>query len=110
MKDKTMDTQQIATTLRTRLAELTKEVANIEAVLQAPLDADFAEQANELEDHEALSGIEAVHREEIIEIGAALARIEAGTYGRCRVCGAAIPPARLMAIPTAATCITHATG
>ncbi len=105
-----MDTQQIATKLRNRLAELTENVADIEAALQAPLDADFAEQANELEEHDALNGIEAVHRDEIAEIGAALARIEAGTYGRCRVCGEAIPAARLLALPTAATCITHATG
>jgi DnaK suppressor protein len=110
MKDREMEHQQIANALRARLAELTKDVAGIEAALQAPLDADFAEQANELEEQDALGGIEAVHRAEIAEIRAALERIEAATYGRCRVCGDAIPLARLQALPTAATCISHATG
>ena len=35
----------------------------------------------------------------------ALRRLEAGTYGRCEVCGAGISPGRLEARPTARTCI-----
>lgn len=45
---------------------------------------------------------------ETVELGlvdAALRRIEAGTYGLCIDCGAAIPPARLNALPHAARCI-----
>jgi DnaK suppressor protein len=110
MKEKTMNTEAIAKALRARLAELTRDVAGIETALQAPLDADFAEQANELEEQDALGGIEAVHRAEIAEIGAALTRIAAGSYGRCRVCDETIPAARLQAMPTATTCLSHATG
>jgi RNA polymerase-binding transcription factor DksA len=105
-----MDNKEITRALNARLAELTGSVASIETALQAPLDPDFAEQANELEEQDALGGIEAVHRTEIAEISAALARLEAGTYGRCHICGEVIPPARLHAMPTAATCLTHATG
>ena len=36
---------------------------------------------------------------------AALARIEAGTYGECTDCGAAITAARLHATPQAARCV-----
>ena len=36
----------------------------------------------------------------------ALARVEAGTYGTCRVCGQPIGRERLEAIPGATTCIT----
>jgi RNA polymerase-binding transcription factor DksA len=39
------------------------------------------------------------------EIDAALARVDAGTYGVCEVCGAPIPPERLEARPAAATCV-----
>lgn len=102
------DHQTLAASLRARLAELTGDIADIEAALQAPLDADFAEQANELEEHDALNGIEATHRAEIAGIHTALARIEAGTYGVCSVCGDDIPEARLQALPTATTCIVHA--
>ena len=36
---------------------------------------------------------------------AAIARVEAGTYGVCEVCGAGIGAARLEALPAARTCI-----
>ena len=35
----------------------------------------------------------------------AVQRIEQGTYGRCSVCGEAIPAERLEAIPDADTCV-----
>jgi DnaK suppressor protein len=41
----------------------------------------------------------------LVELGAALDRVEAGTYGRCTVCGGSIAPARLDALPTATTCV-----
>lgn len=41
------------------------------------------------------------------EVKAALARIEAGTYGRCEVGGEPIELDRLEANPSAATCIAH---
>ena len=39
------------------------------------------------------------------EVDAALARLDAGTYGVCERCGAAIPEARLEVRPTATTCV-----
>jgi len=39
------------------------------------------------------------------DIHAALARVDAGTYGRCARCGGAIPAARLELRPFAATCV-----
>ena len=41
------------------------------------------------------------------DVNKALARIEAGTYGTCEVCGEAIEAERLAADPAAATCIAH---
>src|SRR5215207_8702004 len=38
-------------------------------------------------------------------VEAALDRLEAGTFGRCRRCGEPIAPARLEALPWAANCI-----
>ena len=38
-------------------------------------------------------------------VDAALARLDAGTYGACQRCGAQIPPERLEALPWAAHCI-----
>jgi DnaK suppressor protein len=44
-------------------------------------------------------------RAHLVEVDAALARLEAGTYGRCERCGGPIPAARLAARPTATTCV-----
>ena len=43
---------------------------------------------------------------ELRQIDAALARMEAGTYGQCIDCGVEIPAARLHAAPEAPRCIT----
>ncbi|AMB40509.1 MULTISPECIES: TraR/DksA C4-type zinc finger protein [Paenarthrobacter] len=44
------------------------------------------------------------------QIEAALARIDAGTYGRCAVCGEEIPEGRLEARPWTPFCVRHASG
>ena len=99
------DTAKLAKVLQQRLAELGGNIASIEQALQAPLDADFAEQAAELEGQDALGGIEASHRDEANAIHAALRRIEEGNYGVCSRCGREIPEKRLEALPTATTCV-----
>lgn len=43
--------------------------------------------------------------DELATIDAALARIEAGTYGECTDCGVSIPAPRLQASPEATRCI-----
>lgn len=99
------DTNAIEAGLRARLAELTGVIARLQSDLSAPLDADFSEQATELEGQEALAGIEDAHRAEASQIHAALNRIASGDYGICQTCGCQIPPARLAALPTATRCI-----
>ncbi len=44
-------------------------------------------------------------RDELGALGAALARMERGEYGRCSSCGEEIPFERLRAIPQAEVCI-----
>jgi RNA polymerase-binding transcription factor DksA len=58
---------------------------------------------------EVETGLMAVEEGMLGEIRAALARIEAGTFGRCGGCGKAIPPARLDALPYARYCVACAT-
>ena len=41
----------------------------------------------------------------LVEIDAALERIDAGAYGTCASCGDQIPPERLEAVPWATLCI-----
>ena len=42
---------------------------------------------------------------QVAEIDQALERLDAGTYGRCVVCGTPIPAERLGAVPWAALCV-----
>ena len=44
-------------------------------------------------------------RGRLVEIDAALARVDAGTYGVCERCGVAIPAGRLEARPVARLCV-----
>ena len=44
-------------------------------------------------------------QQHLAAIDAAIARLDAGTYGRCESCGNPIPAERLEALPSAALCI-----
>jgi DnaK suppressor protein len=46
----------------------------------------------------------------VVEIDAALTRVEAGTYGLCEACGKPIPEARLEVLPEATLCVSCKTG
>ncbi len=47
-------------------------------------------------------------QESLDEVASAIDRLEDGSYGRCEVCGQAIQPARLEAMPATRFCISHA--
>lgn len=102
------NTDELRTRLQARLKELGAEVERLETENAQPLDADWSEQANQIEDLEASEGLEQVRLEEAREIRAALQRIADGAYGSCASCGAEIAPARLKALPTATLCINCA--
>jgi RNA polymerase-binding protein DksA len=98
----------IVSELQRRLAELTGDVAEIDAELRSKLAADWEEQATQLEDQDALGGIEKSKLQEIQQIHAALQRIAQGSYGVCAQCGEPIGANRLQALPTATKCIACA--
>lgn len=52
----------------------------------------------------------AAARTHLADVDAALARIAAGTFGYCERCGGPVAGDRLLARPTARTCISCATG
>ena len=99
------DYKEVEELLQSRLAELTGRAEAIEDNLRQPLEADSSEQAIDLSDDEALTGVDTVIRQEIHEIREALLRIERGEYGVCVSCGDDINPERLKALPTATRCI-----
>lgn len=100
--------EDVAKALKIRLSELTSRVAEIDNELRKPLSADSEDQATDLENQDALGGIEYSGLQEIRQIKEALERIAKGTYGVCAQCGTDIDPKRLRALPNATRCISCA--
>ncbi len=100
--------QEIVKALENRLVELTGNITEIDSELHSLLPADWSEQATQLENQDALEGIEKSKLQEIHQIREALQRIAEGSYGVCAQCGETIDPRRLKALPTATRCISCA--
>ena len=91
--------------LRDRLAQLEARLAHVTKDMSSSHSADSGEQAVERENDEVLEVIGQEAQASMQHIRAALARIDAGTYGLCARCGEAINPARLEALPEAVCCV-----
>jgi DnaK suppressor protein len=70
-----------------------------------PNFADTSQVTAERGEADALAG---QLQETLDEVALALGRLEEGTYGTCEVCGTAIDPARLEAMPATRFCINDA--
>lgn len=97
-----------------RQAEELKAQADSLALEHEPGDVQFDEEGGEggtsNVDRELDLVLSAQARAAIEEIDRALAKIDAGTYGRCEQCGNPIPEARLEALPHAALCVACKSG
>jgi RNA polymerase-binding protein DksA len=98
----------IAEKLKSRLAELDAEVAELDVKTTKLMSPNKGDQANQIQRLETNEALETHHEKEITQIRHALHRIEQGTYGICDNCGADIAPARLEAQPAATRCINCA--
>ncbi len=65
----------------------------------------MADDANQTSEQETMLTLQHSAERELQQVNAALARIEAGTYGICANCGKQINPARLQARPFSTLCI-----
>jgi DnaK suppressor protein len=94
-----------------RRLTLFRRVARVEEDLQwlgTNLEPEKQEEGQEENIARLLSRLDDQGKAEIEEIDRALARIGSGDYGRCLECEAAIPPARLRAVPATETCVACA--
>lgn len=85
-----------------RLSASSKQVGAGE---QANPDQLPAEQANETIERELDLGVLLSVESELAQLQRALGRLDAGTYGRCEVCGKPIAEGRLEAKPAARYCV-----
>lgn len=73
-------------------------------------EADRNETADKLEDFEEKFATEGELETRLSDVERALEKISNGTYGKCEVGGEQIETARLIANPSARTCIKHIEG
>ncbi len=98
-----LDTKE--TELRARIAELTRPVSADETIGFGKRIGDGTTQA--IQQMADTSTAESLQRT-LNEVRDAQARLKAGTFGRCIVCGETIPRGRIEFRPWAATCVQHA--
>jgi RNA polymerase-binding protein DksA len=89
--------------VRREIEELGADPAADEVVVVS--DAGFSDRSHSTEERSRLIALVGSHRANLRDVEAALARIDAGTYGTCVRCGNRISPERLEALPWAALCI-----
>ncbi len=94
--------------LEARRAQLVARLEQVSEELDAEEPKDWEDLATEREGDEVLEDLGATARHEIRMIDAALARMAAGEYGYCVVCGAQISEARLDVVPATPFCRHHA--
>lgn len=91
--------------LLAKKSELAARLERISANLQRGFAADSKEMAKELEDSEVVDALGNEARSEMSKIGAALERMDDGSYGVCTECGEPIDLQRVQAYPYAHECI-----
>jgi DnaK suppressor protein len=74
--------------------------------MDADRDIEHMDRIQEEAAEVALTALDEQGRHEMEAIQAALARIDAGTYGICATCGETISTARLTAMPAARRCVS----
>lgn len=98
---------QVRERLERRRVELLNRTRRVERDLHrldAPLSADFSEQAVEVQNDATLAAIGRAADVEIAEIDEALQRLSEGEYGICKSCGRPIEARRLLALPQSVRC------
>ena len=84
------------------VAELRRGVGPFEQYGQHPSDV-----ASDVLEQEFDRSLDLALTTQLAEIDRALARVDAGSYGRCTVCDQPISTSRLDAVPWAERCVTH---
>ena len=68
-------------------------------------DAGFSDRSHSTEERSRLISVVKALRSSLQDVERALAKVRAGTYGTCELCGKPIDPERLEALPWALVCI-----
>ncbi len=103
-----METTRLDAARTALLAEEERLKAELSVELEAPTEVTYGSQAaaaTHVSEQQRDLALREKNQEHLRQVQAALARIDAGTFGRCLRCGNEIAEARLEALPWAAYCI-----
>jgi DnaK suppressor protein len=96
-------------TLLARRAELRKrlgiDLEDLAHVKHSSASGDVADAAFDASGEELASTLAELEAKELAQVERALRRLRTGTYGKCELCAAKIPVARLNALPFSTVCI-----
>lgn len=96
-------------TLLSRRAQLRKrlgmDLEDLAHVKHSSASGDVADAAFDASGEELASTLAELEAKELAQVERALRRLKTGTYGKCEVCAAKIPVARLNALPFSTFCI-----
>ena len=98
------DHQALRRQLEQKRQEILQRLNEIQATWHRPVDVDLEEQSLELENEDVLAELDREGMAELNRIDRALERMDNGTYGVCRLCGAPIAEERLAALPETDVC------
>jgi RNA polymerase-binding transcription factor DksA len=93
---------------RERLLDQLRQLGRGPGAESSAFDEGFADSGQVTAERGEVDALAGTLLETLQEIDDALAKFDAGTYGRCEQCGAQISEARLEAMPAARLCITCA--
>lgn len=112
-----------ATKVRKKLEARRRELASRAETMERQLeglradssgDTDFGEEGGEADtsslERDRLRSQIAEASQTMTALDDAIAAVDAGTYGSCRICGAEIPEERLEALPGTALCVSCKAG
>jgi DnaK suppressor protein len=105
------NSEQIRERLLARQAELEQGASRFGRNALESSDAEVQDEIDQVISSEAKTTsmeLSSLQFRALQDVRAALARLDAGTYGRCVVCDRPIEPARLRAVPETPYCIEHA--
>lgn len=99
-----MDDAVAKDTLQARRKELVGHLTEVEHQLDETPTKDLEDFSTERQGDEVLEALGQAELNEVRRIDAALARVDAGTYGICLDCGDDISDARLVILPDTPLC------
>lgn len=100
-----MTPEQARNVLQNHLNQLEVRLGKLKSDVTQSHSADFEEQAQERENDEVIDALGHETETSIVELRAALLRIDENRYGLCEECDEYISPQRLEALPEARLCI-----